>query len=143
MNDNIFTINDYDIDNISVKQDGSYVVIKNGLPFHIVKESEEHDFISKKILEQNIKVRKYVIRDYTPTANELAEQIRTKRDILLEQADKLLIRYEEELEIGIIEQNDTYRKALLRYKCDLRNIPQQEGFPENIEWPELPAGHNV
>lgn len=138
MNDNIFTINDYDIDNISVKQDGSYVVIKNGLPFHIVKESEEHDFISKIILEQNIKVHKYVIRDYTPTANELTEQLRAKRDILLEQADKLLIKYVEELEIGVIGPNDTYRKALLKYKYDLRNIPQQEGFPENVVFPEVP-----
>lgn len=138
MSDNIFTMNDYDIDNISVKQDGSYVVIKNGLPFHIINDNEEHAFISKIILEQNIKVHKYIIRDYTPTTDELAEQLRAKRDILLEQADKLLIKYEEELEIGVIEPNDTYRKALLRYKYDLRNIPQQEGFPENIVFPEIP-----
>lgn len=126
------------------RKDGSYVVEKDGYPYHIPKDfEEEYEAVDKFAKENPELVSEYVENVYIPTTEELAEQIRSKRDYLLEQADKLLIRYEEELEIGMIEQNDTYRKALLRYKYDLRNIPQQEGFPENIEWPEIPAGHNV
>lgn len=133
-------------ENIRRLDDNSYMIEKNGYDYHVINKdfyAEEYKAVDKFAKENPELVKKYVANVYVPTTEDLAEQIRAKRDILLEQADKLLLRYEEELEIGIIEQNDTYRKALLRYKYDLRNIPQQEGFPENVEWPEIPAGHNV
>ena len=128
-------------ENIRRLDDNSYMIEKNGYDYHVINKdfyAEEYKAVDKFAKENPELVKKYVANVYVPTTEDLAEQIRAKRDILLEQADKLLLRYEEELEIGIIEQNDTYRKALLRYKCDLRNIPQQEGFPENVEWPEVP-----
>ena len=133
-------------ENIRRLDDNSYMIEKNGYDYHVINKdfyAEEYKAVDKFAKENPELVKKYVANVYVPTTEDLAEEIRAKRDILLEQADKLLLRYEEELEIGIIEQNDTYRKALLRYKYDLRNIPQQEGFPENVEWPEIPAGHNV
>ena len=51
----------------------------------------------------------------------------------------LLLKYEEQVELSIITQDDKYRLALLQYKEDLRNIPEQKGFPENVVWPELPV----
>lgn len=128
-------------ENIRRLDDNSYMIEKNGYDYHVINKdfyTEEYKAVDKFAKENPELVKKYVANVYVPTTEDLAEEIRAKRDILLEQADKLLLRYEEELEIGIIEQNDTYRKALLRYKYDLRNIPQQEGFPENVEWPKLP-----
>lgn len=64
--------------------------------------------------------------------------IRSKRDNLINEADILLIKYQEQVELGVINVDDDYRLALLQYKEDLRNVPEQAGFPENVEYPELP-----
>ena len=64
--------------------------------------------------------------------------IRSKRDALINEADILLIKYQEQVEIGIITANETYRLGLLQYKQALRDIPEQKAFPENVEYPELP-----
>ena len=31
------------------------------------------------------------------------------------------------------------KKALKDYRKALRDVPQQDGFPDNIEWPEKPV----
>lgn len=132
-------------ENIRRLDDGSYMIEKDGYDYHVINKDiyvEEYEAVDKFAKENPELVKKYVANVYVPTIEELAEQIRSKRDYLLEQADKLLIRYEEELEIGVIGPNDTYRKALLKYKYDLRNIPQQEGFPENVVFPEVPHLRN-
>lgn len=87
--------------------------------------------------------------DYTrKTGNELLNVIseeekanyhRAKRDSLLKQADILQLKYQEQVELGVINADDDYRLSLLQYKENLRNVPEQEGFPENVVWPELPA----
>ena len=64
--------------------------------------------------------------------------IRSKRDNLINEADILLIKYQEQVELGIITANETYRLGLLQYKQALRDIPEQKAFPENVEYPELP-----
>lgn len=72
------------------------------------------------------------------TFEEKERFIRSKRDNLINEADILLLKYQEQVELGIKKQDDTYRLALLQYKEDLRNVPEQAGFPENVEYPELP-----
>lgn len=68
--------------------------------------------------------------------------IRSKRDALINEADILLIKYQEQVELGVINVDDDYRLALLQYKEDLRNVPEQAGFPENVIWSEMPIYNN-
>ena len=64
--------------------------------------------------------------------------IRSKRDNLINEADILLLKYQEQVELGIVSENKNYYIALLQYKQALRDIPEQKAFPENVEYPELP-----
>ena len=73
------------------------------------------------------------------TPEEKENFIRSKRDNLINEADILLIKYQEQVELGVINADDDYRLALLQYKECLRNVPAQAGFPANVEWPEIPA----
>lgn len=62
--------------------------------------------------------------------NNLATAVRDKRDKLLEACDYLMA-LDYPLSTAAREQWRAYRQAL-------RDIPQQEGFPDNIVWPEKP-----
>jgi hypothetical protein len=62
--------------------------------------------------------------------NELATQIRKKRDELLYATDKYTIS-----DYPITEED---RKVILQYRQKLRDIPQQENFPYNVEFPDKP-----
>ena len=72
------------------------------------------------------------------TLEQKGNFIRSKRDNLIIEADILLLKYQEQVELGIITANETYRFGLLQYKQALRDIPEQKAFPENVEYPELP-----
>lgn len=65
-----------------------------------------------------------------PTAEELAAGARAQRDGLLLASDWVVVRSKE---LGQHTPDDwaAYRQAL-------RDIPEQSGFPENVEWPEPP-----
>jgi len=64
-------------------------------------------------------------------AMELAAAIRAKRDSLLAETDKT------QLPDADIEEccRDAYRE----YRQALREVPEQEGFPREVEWPEKPT----
>ena len=76
------------------------------------------------------------------TFEEKERFIRNKRDNLINEADILLIKYQEQVELGIISANETYRLGLLQYKQALRDIPEHAGFPENVIWAEIPIYTN-
>ena len=76
------------------------------------------------------------------TLEQKGNFIRSKRDALINEADILVIKYQEQVELGVINVDDDYRLALLQYKEDLRNVPEQAGFPENVIWPEMPIYNN-
>lgn len=71
--------------------------------------------------------------------NSVAEKIREKRNSLLEEVD---------LEINILAERSFYDPSKLRlntkfmslrtYRQRLRDIPEQEGFPFDVSWPEKP-----
>jgi hypothetical protein len=67
-----------------------------------------------------------------PTPEELEAQVRTKRNRLLVESDwtQLADARAAMGEIKAIEW-DAYRQAL-------RDVPEQEGFPENVVWPTKP-----
>ena len=74
-----------------------------------------------------------------PTLEQLSADVRNKRDSLLLSSQWLVQRHRDQLESGIttILTADEYA-ALLQYRQDLRDITKQIGFPNEINWPELP-----
>ncbi len=65
-----------------------------------------------------------------PTELELADCARAERDILLKESDWVALHAMEARE-SVPAKWEAYRKAL-------RDVPQQAGFPNDIEWPEKP-----
>lgn len=72
------------------------------------------------------------VKPYKPNLDDLAAEVRLERDIKLDQLDQLVsnpLRY--------ASYSEEYKQVLTEYHVALKNVPQQEGFPEQIEWPEL------
>ena len=70
-----------------------------------------------------------------PTAEQLAEQARAKRDSLINGFTWRINRHRDEVDLGL-EPTESL-EPLLQYVQALRDVPEQEGFPENVEWPTL------
>lgn len=68
---------------------------------------------------------------YVPD-DALAAAARAKRNELLSETDRYMI-----VDFPI---DDNVRKDVVAYRMKLRDITKQEGFPKDIEWPELPKG---
>ena len=62
-----------------------------------------------------------------PTANE----IRAKRNSLLSETDWLVIRS--------VEEGQPLSAEWVAYRSALRNVPEQSGFPQDVNWPTVPA----
>lgn len=63
--------------------------------------------------------------------DQLAQEARAQRDKLLEATDWT--------QMGDCPLDDATQVAVREYRQALRNVPQQEGFPAKIQWPEIPA----
>jgi len=63
----------------------------------------------------------------TVSEEELSVSARNRRDILLGESDW-----------AILEDAPTDKAAWQTYRQALRDVPQQEGFPQEITWPEKP-----
>lgn len=130
-----------EIGKIEQKKDGSYIVTKNNMPYHIPCNKEyrqEYEAVSEYIKENNMEINPYVEEEYGVINKKSENYIRTKRDMLLKEADILLLKYNEQVELKIIEKNMEYYTAILRYKQNLRDITMQIDFPENVTFPEMP-----
>ena len=65
------------------------------------------------------------------TDEEVAERMRLKRDKLLEASDFYVMPDYPYTEEGFA--------LVVKYRQALRDITEQAGFPNNIEWPKLPT----
>ena len=71
---------------------------------------------------------KYVVEE--PSVEELAKQVRMKRDNLLARSDYYVMPDYPSTEEGL-EEVKTYRQAL-------RDITKRDGFPTKVTWPTIP-----
>ena len=122
-------------DKIYICEDDSYIVEKNGLPYHIYNGgdyADEYCQLVKYIADNNIQVDRYM---NTPLDIDMNKQevLLSERASLLETMDRRVRRYKEQEELGI-PNDDTYEcyLAMLRYKQYLRDITKDPNFP-NIE----------
>jgi hypothetical protein len=67
---------------------------------------------------------------YEPTDEDLAEAVRAERDRLLANTDWT--------QLTDAPMSDDEREAWAVYRQALRDVPQQGGFPDAVEWPETP-----
>lgn len=129
------------ISNIQKKSDGSFVVDYNNMPYHISNSDEmfEKYMWILEYAENHIEsISEYIEPDVNIIDKYSEEYARTKRDNLLNKADIILMKYQEQAALGIIQENNEYYNALLQYRQNLRDITKQLDFPENIIWPVLP-----
>lgn len=61
---------------------------------------------------------------------EEAARVRAERKVKLEECDWVVIRAK--------ELGQTVPEAWFTYRGDLRQVPEQEGFPHNVVWPTEP-----
>ena len=70
------------------------------------------------------------------TPEQKAEEARAERDYKIQSIRWRIERHHDELALGL-EPSEPL-EPLLEYVQKLRDVPQQEGFPENFEWPTDP-----
>ena len=70
-----------------------------------------------------------------PTTEQLADTARAERDRLIESVRWRIERHNDELALG--SEPTEPLEPLLQYTQALRDVPQQAGFPESVEWPQL------
>ena len=69
------------------------------------------------------------------TTEQLAERVRAERDAKIEVVRWRIERAKDEAALNIPLTEPL--EPLLRYVQALRDVPQQAGFPEKVEWPKL------
>lgn len=97
----------------------------------IQKFSQEAGYREKRGEDLSWSVEK--IPEKTPEEKlaETEEEVRSKRDRLIADTDYLLMN-----DYPISEEDLAVVKA---YRTALRDVPQQEGFPYEVVWPEVPS----
>ena len=71
-----------------------------------------------------------------PTNEQLADTARAERDRLIESVRWRIERHGDELALG--SEPTEPLEPLLQYTQALRDVPQQSGFPGDIDWPANP-----
>ena len=70
-----------------------------------------------------------------PTPEYLAEMARNQRDSLLRYLDTILTN-----PLRWADYSEEQQTVIAKYRQDLLDIPEQEGFPTTIVWPQSPIG---
>jgi hypothetical protein len=80
------------------------------------------------------------LREQPPPPDDLvAAQARAQRNAALDKSDWIIARQEEAILTGTAQDNAEHFNAYVKYRQALRDVPQQEGFPQKIDWPVDPG----
>lgn len=103
------------------------------LDFDSVVEDEEHSVEDYVYLDGQ-----FVLKTDDEAKEQTAAEVRAERDRRIDAARWRIERYQTQAAAGL-ETTDTAEQyqALLIYVQALRDVPEQEGFPDNIRWPEI------
>lgn len=72
------------------------------------------------------------------TTEQRAEEIRSKRDGLIDDIMWRVERYQTQKALGVTTtDSETQYRAVLAYIEELRQVPEQASFPDEVEWPEM------
>ena len=136
MSDEVKFFNAYWIDNEHTAFDVAVVMDDKIFPFtYLVDGSDDNDSKISLIVQNAYKNNTINIKEYPESLKKLELQklkrkVRSIRDELLAKTDHLIMP-----DYSI---SDSDRESVLAYRQALRNVPQQEGFPNNVVWPEKP-----
>lgn len=97
----------------------------------IQKFAQEEGYREKRGEDLSWSVEKIPEKTEEEKLAEAEEQVRSKRDSMISDTDYLLMN-----DYPISEEVLAVVKA---YRTALRDVPQQEGFPYEVVWPEVPA----
>ena len=125
-------INDFDVSVIYTRDDGSFV-INQGL-YHVPNEGEWIDLYNEvkeyaDLHPENV----YPEPTKEVSVEELEQLSRSYRDYMISQTDYLL------MPDYITKLDEETLNSILEYRQALRDVPQQENFPKDIVWPEIPS----
>ena len=110
----------------------------NGEVFAYESAKERDEFGAKDLVEMTAEEIKNHCNP-TPTTEQIESEVRSKRDTLLAETDWVVIRHRDEVEEGIpTSLSPEEYSSIQAYRRDLRDITEQSGFPENINWPIPP-----
>lgn len=74
------------------------------------------------------------------TDEEIGDGVRVLRDLKFAETNFAVERHREELELGVpTTLTPAEYQAVLQYRQELRDLPLQEGFPHEYQWPEVPV----
>lgn len=96
----------------------------------IQKFAQEEGYREKRGEDLSWSLEKVPEKTEEEKLTEAKQAVRSKRDALLSESDYYLQPDYPATEEGL--------KAVKAYRTDLRNVPQQEGFPYEVTWPEKP-----
>jgi hypothetical protein len=100
----------------------------SGESAHVVENSTE---LAPSGFEQRFDGTKWVtVETPEPTPEEKAQLVRDERDGLLFMTDWVVSR--------AYEFGEAVPAVWVAYRQALRDVPEQEGFPENVVWPDKP-----
>ena len=72
------------------------------------------------------------------TSDQKAEEVRAKRDGLIDDIMWRVERYQTQTALGVTTtDSETQYHAVLAYIEALRQVPEQEEFPDSVVWPNL------
>jgi len=102
------------------------------LPYSVCLNSDDEAPVHRQLVEMyrngQLEIQEC---DEEALNNEVISSVRLQRDALLSETDKFMT-----IDYPISDED---RNALRVYRQALRDVPQQEGFPDNVVWPEKPS----
>ena len=120
-------------------KDNKIIAINDSGDFQcLVHDSVEED--TERSVSDYVQVNcEYVLTSSAEAIEQKKAEVRAERDRRIDAIRWRIERYQTQEAAGL-ETTDTAEnyKAILLYVQSLRDVPEQAGFPEAIEWPEEP-----